>query len=104
MDVWETLIYFGKIAGGICSILTLLALVIKPVREWLFGMESVREGQRCLLRAEIVRIYYRNLDSRTLREYEYKNLESCYAAYVKLHGNSFVTHIYKEMQTWDVIP
>lgn len=104
MTTWETIIFIGKVASAVCSIATLLALLIKPVREWMFGMESVREGQRCLLRAEIVRIYYRNLDSRTLREYEFKNLESCYAAYVKLHGNSFVTHIYNEMQTWDVIP
>ena len=61
-------------AKDICSIATCAALLIRPVREWLMGTEALREGQRCLLRAEIVRIYYRHNDDRQLKEYEFKNM------------------------------
>ena len=65
----------------ICSIATCAALIIKPVREWIMGTEAIREGQRCLLRAEIVRMYYRHREDKKFREYEFKLLEQCYKAY-----------------------
>ena len=89
-------------AGSISCILALLAMLVKPIRERLFGAREVREGQKCLLRAEIVRTYYRNLGEKQLRQYEFENLAYCYAAYRQLGGNSFVEHIYNEMQDWDV--
>ena len=89
-------------AGSISCILALLTLLIRPVRERLFGAKEVREGQKCLLRSEIVRTYYRNLSEKQLRQYEFENLAYCYAAYKQLGGNSFVEHIYNEMQDWDV--
>ena len=90
-------------AGDICQIATCAALLIKPIRDWLLGTEKIREGQRCLLRAEIVRTYYRHKDDRSLREYDFRNLEQCYSAYKCLGGNSFVDHIYAEMQEWDIV-
>lgn len=90
-------------AGDICQIATCAALIIKPLREWLFGFGAIQEGQRCLLRSEIVRIYYRHHDDKQLREYEYKNLVQCYKAYKALNGNSFIDHLYAEMQEWDII-
>lgn len=93
----------AEYAGAISCILTLLAVFVKPVREWLFGAGAVRDGQKCLLRAEIVRTYYRNSADKQLRQYEYENLEYCYAAYKQLGGNSFVDHIHEEMQSWDVV-
>ena len=90
-------------AKDICSIATCAALVIKPVRERIVGTEAIREGQRCLLRAEIVRLYYRHREEKKLREYEFKLLEQCYKAYRALGGNSFIDHIYAEMQEWEII-
>ena len=90
-------------AKDICSIATCAALLIRPVREWIMGTEVIREGQRCLLRAEIVRIYYRHHDDRKLREFEFKNMQQCYDAYKKLKGNSFIDRIYNEMKEWDII-
>lgn len=90
-------------AKDICSIATCAALLIKPVREWLMGTEALREGQRCLLRSEIVRIYYRHRDDRQLKEFEFKNMEQCYAAYKALKGNSFIDRIHGEMKEWDII-
>lgn len=90
-------------AKDICSIATCAALLIKPVREWLMGTKEIREAQRCLLRSEIVRIYYRHHEDKQLREYEYRNLVQCYEGYKALKGNSFIDHIYAEMQDWEII-
>ena len=99
----ETLQDIADHAGDICQIATCAALLIKPFREWLMGTEAIKEGQRCLLRAEIVRLYYRHKDERKLREYEYRLLEQCYKAYKALKGNSFIDHIHAEMQKWEII-
>ena len=90
-------------AKDICSIATCAALLIRPVREWIMGTEAIREGQRCLLRAEIVRMYYRHKDDKALKEYEFKLLEQCYKAYKILKGNSFIDHIHQEMMEWDIV-
>lgn len=90
-------------AKDICSIATCAALLIRPVREWIMGTAALREGQRCLLRSEMVRTYYRHHDDRKLREYEFKNVEHCYEAYKALGGNSFIDRIHAQMQEWDIV-
>ncbi len=90
-------------AGDIVQIITCASLLIKPIREKLMGTDKIREGQRCLLRSEIVQIYYRHKKDQQLREYEFRNLEQCYNAYKALGGNSFVDHIYEEMQEWEIV-
>ena len=90
-------------AKDVCSIATCAALLIRPVREWLMGTKALREGQRCLLRSEIVRIYYRHHDDRKLREYEFKNMKQCHDAYKALDGNSFIDRIVEEMREWDIV-
>lgn len=90
-------------AGDLCQIATCAALLVKPLREWLLGTDQIREGQRCLLRSEIVRIYYRHVKDKQLQEYEFRNLVQCYEAYKALGGNSFIDHIYAEMQEWEIM-
>lgn len=97
-----TLKEIASIALGITQIVTCAMLLIRPVREWAMGVDNMREGQRCLLRSQIVRIYYHNLHEHKLRQYEYENMVACYKAYKKLGGNSFIDHIHEEMQTWTV--
>lgn len=99
----EALEIIAGYAKDVCSIATCAALLIKPIREWLMGTEALREGQRCLLRSEIIRIYYRHRDDKQLKEYEFRNLEQCYKAYKALGGNSFIDHIYAEMQEWEIV-
>lgn len=68
------------------------------------SVSKVFEGQRCLLRSEMLRIYYRNQERKTIRQYEYENFMAMYAAYKKLHGNSFIDKIKKEIdEEWTVI-
>ena len=93
----------AQAAKDICAVVSCAALLIRPVRERLLGTDALREGQRCLLRSEIVRIYYRHLADKQLREYEFKNMEQCYTAYKVLKGNSFIDRIHAEMQEWDII-
>jgi hypothetical protein len=66
-------------------------------------LSKVANGQKCQLRTEMLRIYYRHKDTEQIRQYEYENFVFCYEAYKALKGNSFIDKIYKEVQTWEVI-
>ena len=96
-----------KQISSVCSIVTVifttLVLFIKPVREKVLGMSLIKEGLKCLLRSEILHIYYKNRERKTIRQYEFENIAFCYKAYKSLNGNSFVDHIYGEIKEWEVI-
>lgn len=100
----EKLQQISLIASELMAILTLLVFLVRPIRERIFADKAAREGMQCLLRSEIVRTYYRHLNDKTMREYEFENVSKCYKAYSKNGGNSFVSHIYEEMETWTIIP
>lgn len=74
--------------------------VIIPVIVWI---TKIANGQKCQLRAEMLRIYYRHQDKKEMRQYEYENFVYLYQAYKALKGNSFIDKIYKEVQTWKVV-
>lgn len=93
----------SEYAGWISSIFAFALIFVKPFREWLFGITAIREGQKCLLRSEMLHIYYEYKDSRTIRQYEIENFLYLYAAYKALNGNSFVDKIKKEVDTWSVV-
>lgn len=99
----EILRIISDYTGDILQIFTFAAFLIKPVREWFLGTKKIHEGQRCLLRSDIVGIYYKNKETKQLHEYEYQHLEQCYQAYKALNGNSFIDHIHAEMQEWEII-
>ena len=66
-------------------------------------IRKIIEGLRCQLRSEMLRSYYNNLESKTIRQYELENFVKLYNAYKALKGNSFIDKIYKEVMTWKVI-
>lgn len=90
-------------ASGIASVIGLVSILVKPIRNRLFGIKRIEEGQKCLLRSQILAIYYAHQDDKTLRQFERENLDYLYNAYDALKGNSFVKDIYKAMRTWEVI-
>ena len=97
-----TLAQIAAVTGYLMTIGGFMLCIWKVLR----ALKDVAEGQKCLLRAEIMSIYYRHCDEDepTLREYERKNLDALYAAYVRLNGNTFVSDIYNEdMRHWRVI-
>ena len=60
-------------------------------------------GMKCLLRAEMLQIYYHNREKKTIRQYEYENFLALYAAYKALRGNSFIDKIKREVDEWEVV-
>ncbi len=99
----ETIFLIFEIAAGIFSICNLLIFCIKPLRERIFNVNKTKEGERCLLRSEMLRIYYSNLDKRTIRQYEFENFIKCYDAYKALGGNSFIDEINLEVRNWTIV-
>ncbi len=93
--------------AGICSTVTVIAttivLFVKPLREKVLGIKEIKEGLKCLLRAEMLRVYYKNRTEDKIRQYEYENFVFCYKAYKKLKGNSFIDHIKNEVDKWEVL-
>lgn len=81
------------------EIVALLGIVITGM----VNICKVANGQKCLLRNEMLHIYYHHKDSGEIRQYEYENFVLLYEAYKKLKGNSFIDKIYEEVKKWKVI-
>lgn len=77
-----------------------LVSVIIPV---IASIRKISAGTKCQLRSEMLRIYYRNIESGKIRQYEYENFVMLYEAYKALKGNSFIDKIYEEVHTLDII-
>ena len=67
------------------------------------SIKKIANGTKCQLRSEMLRIYYHNHQSGTIRQYEYENFVALYEAYKALGGNSFIDKIYAEVKTWEVV-
>ena len=89
----NVLITIGTLIIEICG-------VVIPIAIWIL---KIANGQKCQLRSEMLRIYYRNQKQGKIRQYEYENFVMLYEAYKALKGNSFIDKIYKEIQSWEVI-
>lgn len=92
-----------EIITGVVAFSTLLTIIVKPLREKIFNLNRSKEGERCLLRSEMLRIYYQYLDTKKIRQYEFENFIKLYQAYKALGGNSFIDEIYQEVTTWTVV-
>ena len=93
-----------QISSVITSLAAAIAILAKPIREKLFGTKKIEDGQRCVLRAEMLIIYYRGKDAgNKIRQYDFENFVLMYAAYKALGGNSFVDKINNEVQGMEVV-
>ena len=81
------------------EIITFVGAIV-PIIMWI---KKVANGQRCQLRSEMLRIYYRNKETEKIRQYEYENFIYLYEAYKALKGNYFIDKIYNEVKSWEVI-
>jgi hypothetical protein len=95
--MWDT------IAQNIDVILTDLAVLAPFATAVIVWAKRIIEGLRCQLRAEMLRIYYKNKDRNQIRQYEAEHFDKCYHAYKALKGNSFIDEIYKKAHQWEVI-
>lgn len=92
MDLTTSLAFIGELVALVSAVI--------PMIVWI---RKVANGQRCQLRNEMLRIYYRHHDDEKIRQYEYENFVFLYEAYKALNGNSFIDKIYSEVKTWEVI-
>lgn len=81
------------------AIVTELAAIV-PI---LVAVIKVCNGQKCLLRSDMLNIYYHNREKKVIRQYEYENFVMLYEAYKALKGNSFIDKIYSEVKEWEVV-
>ena len=56
-------------------------------------IKQLKDGIKCLLRADMMKTYYQHHDKDEIREYEKQNFVLEYAAYKSLGGNSFIDDI-----------
>lgn len=67
------------------------------------SVSKVARGQKCLLRSDMLTIYYNNREKQQIRQYEYENFVFLYEAYKALKGNSFIDKIYEEVHSWEIV-
>ena len=94
----ENLELIAKVVGYLTTIIGGIAIVYKCLRE----QAKIREGQKCQLRTDMMRTYYKNRDAQKLRQYEAENFVMMYEAYKAMGGNSFIDEIYSHVTKWDV--
>ena len=102
------MLQFLALAAQICGFVTAISaavmLFVKPLRNRVLGLTDIREGQKCLLRSEMLRIYYAGREAGgQIRQYEFENFCLLYAAYKAENGNSFIDKIKTEVNEFDVV-
>lgn len=80
------------------EIITLIGVVVPIVS----SISKIAAGQRCQLRSEMLRIYYKHQDDQKIKEFEIENFIKLYGAYKALKGNSFIDRVYEEVMKWQV--
>ena len=90
----------STLATFITEIGVLLGVVIGII----VFFKKIADGVKCLLRSKMLEIYYRNENTKTLRQYEKENFVLLFAAYKALKGNSFIDDIRNEVATWKIVP
>lgn len=80
-----------------------ISVMLGVIVPMVVSVRKIANGQKCQLRSEMLRTYYRHRDDEKIRQYEYENFVFCYEAYKALKGNSFIDKIYKEVQKWEVL-
>lgn len=89
----------SEIIALVSEVIALLGVLVGCI----VSIEKVMNGTKCLLRSEMLRIYYRHQDTGEIRQYEYENFVYLYEAYKKLKGNSFIDKVYAEVKKFKVI-
>ena len=86
----------AALIGEIGVVVGVLVPVVVRVRK-------ISNGTKCQLRSEMLRIYYHNIKTGQIRQYEYENFVMLYEAYKALKGNSFIDRIYEEIHELDIV-
>ena len=95
-------------AVWLCSSFTTIAaavvLIVRPIRKKAAAEQTAEDGVKCLLRSDMLRIYYKCREARQVRQFEFQNFMLEYQAYKAMGGNTFMDHIKQEVEEWEVVP
>lgn len=69
---------FLETAAKIAPVLTLLGGVFGMIAKICKEYKKIRDAQKCQLRADMLRTYYRNKERKCIRQYEKQNFVYCY--------------------------
>lgn len=92
-----------KTAAEAVAVLSFVGSATVFVVKFLREIKKQREGQKCLLRAEMLKIYYHNKDRKKIRQYEIQNFVLMYKAYKAMRGNSFIDEVHDAVTSWEII-
>ena len=87
----------------IVTIVSEVGVLLGVVIPVILSVVKVSNGQKCLLRSDMLQIYYHNREKKIIRQYEYENFVLLYEAYKALKGNSFIDKIYEEVHEWEIV-
>lgn len=87
----------------IVALIAELVAFISTITPVIASIRKISNGTKCQLRNDMLRIYYNNQETKTIRQYEYENFVMLYEAYKALKGNSFIDKIYSEVKTWEIV-
>lgn len=87
----------------VTTLIVEIGVLLGVLRPIIKDIKRIREGTKCQLRSEMLRIYYHNREKKEIRQYEYENFVLLYEEYKALKGNSFIDKIYNELQTWEIV-
>lgn len=88
---------------NIVTLIGEIGVLLGAIIPVIMTIRKVANGEKCILRTEMLQIYYHNREKGIIRQYEYENFVMLYEAYKALKGNSFIDKIYKEVQTWEIV-
>ena len=85
------------------TIITEIGIIVGALIPFILVLIALINGMKCLLRSDMLVIYYHHKEAGIIRQYELENFILLYKAYKALKGNSFIDKIYDEVMTWEVV-
>jgi hypothetical protein len=89
--------------AAITALIAEVGVLLGAIRPLWKSIKRIANGQKSLLRSDMLQIYYHNRKDGIIRQYEYENFVCLFEAYKALGGNSFIDRIYKEVQSWQIV-
>ena len=97
----ESLSKLAALCSEVTAILAAVAMLVKPLRNKLLGLDKLTDALKCQLRHDMLHTYYRHREDHTIRQYELEDFLYLYRGYKALGGNSFIDRIKSEIDEWE---
>ena len=81
----------------------LITFFVGEIGALLLFAKYIIDAIRCLLRNDILAIYDKCKDSKTITRYQLQSVHLSYSIYKKLKGNSFIDEIMEEIKNFTII-